>query len=421
MVNRDFRPCGKVLWLLTLCLVLSLVLIPAVPAQAAPRPNGWVGSWETSLVQLDRSQILPAEAGADATIRQVVRVGLGGKRIRIRLSNLFGTSPLVIAGANLAPSVDNATARIDLTGLRTIRFAGRTGVSIAPGAAVLSDPVSVTVADGADLAVSLHLTSVPAGQTGHGGSRATSWIAHGDRIGEADLSDAAPAVHWYFLSGIDVQSPGTRAIVVMGDSITDGYGVQPDSNTRFTDFLQARFRRDPALARVAVLNAGIGGNAIRGGGLGPKPASRLSRELFEVPGVSHFVIFAGVNDLRGSGKGPATAGQGAQIVGEIIEELRGIIARVRAKGIRAIGVTVLPYARSMGAAAIPFDDRDRLALNDWITAPGNFDAVIDLAGPMADPAAPERLRGEYDNDGLHPSIAGYRAMAEAVPLDLFRD
>lgn len=391
------------------------------PAEAAPCKKHWVGGWETALVRLDDAQRLPVARTADLTIRQVVRISLGAGRMRLRFSNLFGTTPLEIRRATVALSAGNGTAHIAPSSLKPILFHGRTSVRIAPGASIVSDPVALKTVDGTDVAISLYLPSVPVVQTGHGGSRATSWTVRGDSTSARDMAGAKAIVHWYFLAGIDVQAPDGRAVVIMGDSITDGYGVQPDTNTRWTDFLRIRLNQDSRLGGVSVLNAGIGGNSIAHGGIGPMPVSRLSREVLDVPGVSHFIILEGVNDLRGSGRGPASSPQGEEVVRDVIDQLRAIVARVRARRIKAIGVTVLPYGRSMQDPAIPFDDRYRIALNTWIKTPGNFDAVIDLATVMADPAAPARLRAEFDNDGLHPSVAGYKAMADAVPLAVLRN
>ncbi len=401
-----------------MALPVALALALVSPAQGRPAPR-LTGSWSTSLLTLGNDIAATPDDLRDATIRQVVRVSLGGKRFRIRFSNLFGKTPLVIDAASVALSDGGTSARIVPDTLRALTFGNRPTITLAPGEEAWTDLVALPLRNGSDVAISLHIPAGPDGQTGHGGARANSWFVHGDRTRANDLTAAKALTRWFFIGGIETDAPAARAVVVMGDSITDGYGVQPGTNQRWTDYLRVRLQGQPSMANVAVLNAGIGGNSIRHDGVGPKPLSRLKREVLDVPGVSHLVFLEGVNDLRGTQlKGPMTPEQHTKLVGDIIENLRQIVAQTRARGIKVIGATILPFGKSMDKATAPFDSADWRQVNDWIRTPGNFDGVIDFATIMADPAAPDRLRPEYDNDGLHPSVAGYRAMAEAVPLAL---
>jgi lysophospholipase L1-like esterase len=400
---------------------LLLALLLAFPLRAQT-PDGWVAAWASAQMVPAGDQVVPDEWLNDATLRQVVRVGLTGPRLRLRLSNVHGTEPLAIGGATVARSADNATSRIEPASLATATFGGRASTVIPAGAEVWSDPVPLPVTAGADLAISLHLPAAPTRATGHPGSRATSWFVPGNHIGAETLTHARTAPRWLAIAGVEVAVAKARAVVAFGDSITDGFGVQPDTNLRWTDHLAARLRTDPASAQVAVLNAGIGGNRLRLDGLGPNALARFERDVLSQPGVTHVIVLEGVNDLGTLTRdAPATTEQHAALVEQAIEALRQIVLRARARGIKAIGATILPFGASAYYHPPAETEADRQAINAWIRTPGSFDAVIDFDAAMRDPADPSRLNPALDSgDGLHPSLDGYRAMAAAVPLELLR-
>jgi lysophospholipase L1-like esterase len=404
-----------------LSLLLALAAALAAPARAGG-PEGWTAAWSTAQMIPVNDQVVPHEWLEDATLRTVVRVGLAGQRLRLRLSNVHGTAPLAIDAVAVAVSADNRTARIDAGSLRSVRFGGRAATVIPAGAEVWSDPVELAVTAGADLAVSLHLPDPPMPPTGHPGSRATTYFVHGDQVVAEDLPGAQTAPRWLAIAGVEVFAPQARAIAVLGDSITDGYGVQPDTNLRWPDHLAARLRADPAFAQVAVLNAGIGGNRLLLDGLGPNALARFERDVLSQPGVTHLVVLEGVNDLGVLTRdGPVAAERHAALVAQATEALRQIVLRARARGVTVIGGTILPFATSTTYHPPAETEADRQAINAWIRAPGNFDAVIDFDAALRDPANPSRLDPALDSgDGLHPSLDGYRAMAAAVPLDLLR-
>ncbi len=394
--------------------VFGAALVLALPAHADSQR--WVGAWASAQIAPDDKNRLAAEDYPDATLRQVVRLTLGGDTLRVRLSNAFGTAPLTIKAAHVAVSTDLATARIDPATDRALTFSGRAEVTIPAGADYWSDPVALKVAPLTSLAISLHYAEAPSVQTGHPGSRATSYILPGDHLAAADLPGAKTADRWLQISSVDVVSAKARAIVALGDSITDGYGVQPNTNLRWTDGLLERLKG----RNIGLLNLGIGGNRVLLDGLGPNTLARFERDVLSQAGVTHVVLLEGINDLGVLTRdAPASPEAHKALVAQVIAGYRQMIDRAHDRGIKVIGATILPYGRSAYYHPGPESEADRQAINAWIRAPGNFDGVIDWDQALRDPAQPTQLLPAYDNDGLHPNMAGYKAMADAVPLSLF--
>ncbi|MCY1648116.1 SGNH/GDSL hydrolase family protein [Caulobacter sp. SL161] len=392
----------------------SLALLLALPVQA--QSQRWVGAWASAQLAPNAQNSLAPEDYSNATLRQVVRLSIGGDRLRVKLSNLFGTQPLTITAARVAVSAAPDTARIDPATDRALTFAGATRVTLPAGGELWSDPIKLKVEPLAHLAISLHYPSAPSVQTGHPGSRATSYILTGDHTAAADLPGAKTADRWFQIASIDVQSEKASAIVAFGDSITDGYGVQPNTNLRWTDGLIERLKGK----NIAVLNLGIGGNRVLADGLGPSGVSRFDRDVLSQSGVSHLIILEGVNDLGALNRDTAQdAPTNARMAQDLIAAFAGMVAKARARGIKAIGATILPYSGSAYYHPPAEAEAARQAVNAWIRAPGNFDAVIDWDAALRDPARPTHLLPAYDNDGLHPNMAGYKAMADAIPLSLF--
>ena len=404
-----------------LIVAIPLAFAAVAPAQA-PESVHWVRSWASSQQVPEPHNALPSDDLRDATLRQVVRLTIGGERIRVRVSNLFGTEPLRIGSVHVARSADPASARIVPASDRAVTFGGRSGIAVPAGAEYVSDPIALAAAPMSHLAVSLHLPEAPARQTSHPGSRATSYVLQGDHTGAADLPEAQRVVHWYQLTAVDVAAaPENAAIAVLGDSITDGFGVQPDSDTRWTDFLVRRLRVEPGMRHLAVLNHGLGGNRILLDGLGPNALARFDRDVLGQPGVKYMILLIGVNDLGTLTRDAPASGEAHRaLVADMTGALAQVAARARERGIVAIGATILPYGGSEYYHPDAANEADRQAVNAWIRAPGHFDAVIDFDAALRDPADPARLAARWDSgDGLHPSIAGYEAMAAAVDLELF--
>jgi lysophospholipase L1-like esterase len=392
----------------------------ARPAQSGPGSEHWVASWGTAQLVPDAQNALPAAQWTDASLRQVVRVSLGGRQVRVRLTNVFGTAPLVVDGASVALAAGPGRADVDAASIRALRFGGSTSVTIPAGAEYVSDPVELAHAAGADLAVSLHFGAAPAVQTSHPGSRATSFVAHGNAVLAAAWPQADKVTHWYQLAGVEVlAAPGAHSVVAIGDSITDGYGVQPDTNVRWTDTLATRLRSGGADARATgVVNAGIGGGRMLQDGLGPNLVARFERDVLARPGVTHAIVMIGVNDFgvqhRNKEDSPAAR---ARLLDDLQQGYRQLVARAHAQGVCVLGATITPYARSDYYKPGAENEADRQAYNTWIRNSGTLDGVVDFDAVLRDPARPAYLRTEFDNDGLHPSLAGYAAMGNAVPLD----
>lgn len=395
---------------------------------ASHRAMHWVASWGAAQQIPEPRNALPARALRDATLREIVHLTLGGTAVRVRLSNAFGTSPLHIDAAHIARPVALASGDIDPSSDRALSFSGNPAVTIPTGAEYLSDPIPMTIAPQSDLVVSFHLQAAPARETGHPGSRETSFLAPGNVVSDAQLPSAMRIEHWYFLSGVEVRAPaGAASIVVLGDSITDGHASTTNGNDRWPDDLARRLAaRSDTDAEIpgrllGVVNEGIGGNRLLEDGLGPNALARFDRDVLGQANVDALIVLEGINDL-----GAATAQDGTppqahrELVARVTAAYAQLIARAHAHHIRVMGGTLTPDAGSAVYHPDAAAEADRQAVNGWIRMPGHFDALVDFDAVLRDSAHPDRLAPAYDSgDHLHPSPAGYRAMADAVPLAFF--
>jgi lysophospholipase L1-like esterase len=343
-----------------------------------------------------------------------VRVSLGGSRVRLVLSNAFGTAPVEIGGASIAPRAQEAA--IAAGSSKPVTFSGRAATSILPGAVVVSDPVDLTVAALGELAVDLFLPGElgvgPSPVTTHTGASQTVYASPaGNHVGSAALPVAARAASWFLLARVEVSAAATAgAVVTFGDSITDGARSTPDTNNRWPDHLARRLAAQGNA--MGVLNAGISGNRVLGDGAGVSALARFDRDVLMQTGVTHVVVMEGINDFGLARNNPSPSAD------DLIAGHKQLIERAKARGLRIYGATLTPFE---GAAYwTPEGEAKRQALNQWIRTSGAYDGVIDFDAATRDPQAPTKILPAYDSgDHLHPGDAGYKAMGEAVDLALF--
>lgn len=374
----------------------------------------WVATWSTS-VQLTEPRNLPPEPGLEGnTLRQVVHVSLGGDRLRVHFSNAFGTSPVTLTTAHLATSLGDGA--IDPATDRALAFDGRPSVTIPAGGGATSDSFSFGLQPLSDVAITVRFGAIsPDTVTGHPGSRTTSYLVEGDAVSDPAMAGASRTDHWYIIAGIDIATDSASAVVALGNSITDGRGSGTNKQNRWPDELARRLKSDDRTNRVAVLNAGIGGNCVLRACLGPSALARFERDVLQQPGVRWLIVLEGVNDI-----GTAAADSSAAVARGLIAAYQQMIDAAHARDILVYGATILPFGGSFYDS--PEHEAARSTVNEWIRTSGAFDAVIDLDAALRDTTDPIRLLPAADTgDHLHPNEVGYRMMAEAVDLALFTE
>ena len=400
--------------------VLGALLATTLLASTAFAEGGdhWVSTWAAA----------PDLAGPELkpqTIRQVMRVSAGGRQVRVRLSNLFGSQPLVIGPVHLALPADGPAIQPGTD--RALAFGGRATVTIPPGESVLSDAVPMNVAPLQSLVLSLYLPQGSGPSTVHSFGLQTVYLAEGgDATAAPRLPDHQTDDSRYFVTDIEVAAAGesARTLVALGDSLTDGVGSMPDQPSRWTDALAERMQTNLATAHIGVANVGIAGNRLLRDGVDPfigqSALARLDRDVMGKPNVRWILLFEGTNDITAADMLPLPQDQPS--AERIIEGMKSLIQRAHASGVSVWGGTLLPRGVTTGKwLQTPAAEAKRLAVNSWIRQGKAFDAVVDFDQVVRDPAHPERLRAEFDSgDHVHPNDAGYRAMAAAVDLGLLK-
>ena len=376
--------------------------------------SGWVGTWTTAPQLVEPHNMPPAPGLTDNTIRQIVRVSVGGEEVRLRFSNAFSKSPVEMKLAAIAQVSEGGS--IDVSSQKLLKFNKNESVKMTPGGEVFSDPFKFNLKPGSLVAITIHFGKTSPDVTGHPGSRTTSFILPGNNIASADFSGSVKTDHWYVIQSIDVKaSKSSKAVAVLGNSITDGRGSGTNKQNRWPDILSARLLANEATKNIGVLNLGIGGNCVVRGGLGPTALERFDRDILSQSNVRWLIILEGINDI-GSIK---TDEQADKIAKELIRAYDEMITKAHAKGILVYGTTILPFAKSFYDT--PQRQKARDAVNEWIRNSGKFDAVIDFDKIMRNPYDVITILPDmHDGDFLHPNEAGYRRMGENVDLELFK-
>ncbi len=393
-------------------LLLCLLTLPA--ASFAAPPDHWVGTWAASPVSGANTD--GKYGAADTTYREIVHTSLGGNKVRIILTNEFGTEPLTIAAARVALSAGGSD--ITPTADRELAFGGRPAISIPAGALALSDPVDLKLPAGANLAISIFLPAQTIQHVSlHTFANQTSYTASGNVTSAAKLESPTEIINWPFLKGVNVLAGGnSSAIVAFGDSITDGAHSTLSANARWPDVLAKRLQADKKTADIAVLNEGIGGNRVLHDVAGPNALARFDRDVLSQAGVKYLIILESINDI---GHATRTANPDDVVsADELIQGLAQMAERAHQHGIKVYGATLTPY---MGAGyAYPAGEAMRQAINHWIKTTNQFDGFIDFDKATQDPANPATFAAADDSgDHLHPSDAGYKAMGDSIDLKLF--
>lgn len=412
----------------------STASVIAAGTDADRHAKQWVGTWATSA-----QPFVPAslQSYRNQSLRLIVHTSVGGPKVRIKISNIYGDGPLLIGGVHIARRTTGA--EIDPRSDRTLKFQGKSSMTVPAGSMVVSDPVELDVPALSDLAISLFLPQRTEAKTSHSMAKQTSYISPetGDSTAAVKFPIAKEIHSWPFLTGVDVgASPGAVAIVAFGSSLTDGDGTTADTNGRWPDVLAERLQKSAGRdAEISVLNEGIIGNRLLndsptdannpfGAALGQAGLARFERDVLAQAGVRYVIVGLGINDILFPAF-PFTPSSEKVSADDIISGYRQLITRGHRKGILVVGTTNPPFEHSafkglVTAFYTPEREIAREKVNDWIRSSGEFDGVVDLDAVVRDPNHPTQLLPAYDSgDHLHPNNAGCRAEGDAFPLSLF--
>jgi lysophospholipase L1-like esterase len=382
--------------------------------------NRWVGTWTVSPTAMDGVSL------DGQTVRMIAHISRGGEALRVRLSNAYGTATLNIGGARIA--LRGGGDDIDPATDTAISFGGSETVAIAPGALAISDPIAFEAPPLADLVVSLFVPGTlpqAAGITGHVNVCQTCWVSPaGDFTREQSMPVASSIDGVFFLSAIEVHAAAdTKGIVAIGDSLTISNISTVGANNRWPDQLARRFAMRDGDAMPGIMNQGIGGNRIVHNSRGGSLQARWDRDVLAQPGITHAIVFLGINDIRNRNRKP----EEDVTARELIDGLAQLAHRTRSRGIAIYGGAMLTFENEnynpppdLPGFYTPEREIIRQEVNEWIRNGGAFDAVIDFDLAIRDPGHPTRMLPAYDcGDHLHPGDAGYLAMGDYVDLKLF--
>jgi len=401
--------------LLLLATVAGLLVVPGTTATATFTPK-WTGSWATALTTASLGNTNGSLAGfTNQSIRMIVRTSVGGEKLRIRLSNAYGAQPISIGHATVGVPVEKGSPTLKPGSLHELTFGGSASVTVYKGAEVLSDPAAFDVPALSELAVTLYLPAATGQTSWHWVSRETTYVYGGDQAGNVDGAGSTNTYgSFYFLAGVDVASrTARRSVLVLGDSISDGFGSTLNANTRWPDALANRIvGTAPHIGDPGLLNESLSGNRVTHDGseigftaLGVSGLARLDPDVFGQTGVRSVIVELGINDVQLSG----------DAADRVIAGLRQLAAQLREHDVRLLVCTLGPFEGY--PSWTPEKEATRAAINAYLRGTRDFDSVIDLDLVLRDAAAPTKLKAEFDSgDHIHPNDTGAAALAAAVPL-----
>jgi lysophospholipase L1-like esterase len=416
------------------CALVCFLLIPQLAgAQRNAPQNAWIATWAASPQPTAPSPNKPLLNIEDQTVRERMRVSIGGGQICIRLSNDYGSAPLLVGSATVASPTDAASIRPG--SIHTVTFGGHNSVTIPAGAPVLSDPVAFPVAPGAEITVSLYFPKRVATPTLHSLALKRAVVSqHGDHTHAEKIEVSATSQSLILVSAVLLPAqPSQRLVVAFGDSVTDGDGSTVEADRNWPSDLVRRLGKTPEGSKVAVVNEGVAGNRLLNdcflpniGCFGVSALARFDRDALALPGVTHVVLLEGINDIGfpGAKLGDSYLSDPADVrtPQDLIDGYLQLISRAHARGVKLIGATITPCEGvDLPGYYSEFKEAIRQSVNNWIRTSGSFDAVIDFDAVLRDPDQPSRLLPRFaSEDNLHPNDLGYQAMADAIDLAIFK-
>ena len=368
--------------------------------------QNWVGTWATAPQTVVKSFMPYNNCMTNRSVRQVVKVSIGGDVIRLKLSNIYSMQPVEIRSIYIAHAKDSSD--IDAKTAQYFKFGNSYKTVIPAGKQIVSNALKFKLRNLERVAITINYTSAPEIPTVHMGSRTTSYIMKGVTNAHSNFAKAFRENHWYNISGIDVYtiSNNMSAIAIIGNSITDGKCSTDNAQNRWPDVMSEMLQLKHKITNQGVLNLGIGNNRVTvPGGFGALAKERFDRDILMQSGVKKVVIFEGVNDI-----GAARSGSSETVARQIIESIQGMVKKAKARKMKVYLGTITPFK---GAGYYThFHEAARLYVNDWIRSQAkNVDGILDFAKLLQDPNDDRRMKREYaSNDWLHPNPAGYKAM-----------
>ena len=368
--------------------------------------QNWVGTWATAPQTVVKSFMPYNNCMTNRSVRQVVKVSIGGDVIRLKLSNIYSMQPVEIRSIYIAHAKDSSD--IDAKTAQYFKFGNSYKTVIPAGKQIVSDALKFNLRNLERVAITINYTSAPEVPTVHMGSRTTSYIMKGVTNAHSNFEKAFRENHWYNISGIDVytMSNNMSAIAIIGNSITDGKCSTDNAQNRWPDVMSEMLQLKHKITNQGVLNLGIGNNRVTvPGGFGALAKERFDRDILMQNGVKKVIIFEGVNDI-----GAARSGSSETVARQIIESIQGMVKKAKARKMKVYLGTITPFK---GAGYYThFHEAARLYVNDWIRSQArNVDGILDFAKLLQDPNDDRRMKREYaSNDWLHPNPTGYKAM-----------